>query len=349
MMSTFLIYGANGYTGELIAREAKARGQAPILAGRSASAVQTLARELGLSHRVFDLDDPSAVDAGLAGVSLVLNCAGPFARTAKPMADGCLRRGVHYLDVTGEVSVFESLAARDADAKAAGVMLLPGCGFDVVPTDCLAAHMKRRLPSATHLALGFQALGRLSRGTAITTIENIGRPNLVRRNGVLTEVPMGASTRTIDFGLGPTSAVSIPWGDVSTAYYSTGIPNIEVFVSQPRVMQLAMKWNQPLAPILQSSVVQNFLKNRVRAGAAGPSAEARARGRSYVWAEARDGAQVVTSHMQTPEGYQLTMLTALAAADKVLKGTLQPGFQTPSRVFGSDFILEIPGTSRRDD
>jgi short subunit dehydrogenase-like uncharacterized protein len=351
MAASYLIYGANGYTGELIAREAKARGQAPVLGGRNAAALSRLADELGLPHRVFGLDAPSTLDAALAGVRLVLNCAGPFSRTARPMVDACLRNRVHYVDVTGEVEVFEAIAARDDEAKTAGVVLLPGAGFDVVPSDCLAAHLKRRSPSATHLALGFRALGGgVSRGTALSTLEGVGKPNLVRRNGVLTQAPMGASSRQVDFGRGLSNAISIPWGDVSTAYYSTGIPNIEVFVGLPSIMKHVLKWNGRLAPLLRSSRVQGWLESRVRKGRAGPSAEQRASGRSYLWGEARDAAgTIVTSRLQTPEGYSLTVLTALATVEKLLAGMAPAGFMTPSKAFGPDFILEIPGTSRTDD
>src|SRR5829696_2843358 len=177
-----LIYGSNGYTGRLIVERALERGLRPVLAGRNAAEVQRQADELGLEHRVFSLDDPRAVDAGLVGVGVVMHCAGPFARTSRPMADACLRTRVHYLDITGEIAVFEALAARDAEAKASGVMLLPGVGFDVVPSDCLAAHLARRLPTATRLTLAFRSAGRMSRGTALTAIDRISDGGLVRRN-----------------------------------------------------------------------------------------------------------------------------------------------------------------------
>src|SRR5262249_40507376 len=157
-----------GYTGELIARLAAERGHRPVLAGRNADALRPLAAELGLESRAFALDDPAAVAKGIAGAPLVLPCAGPFARPHKAMAAACLASRAHYLDITGEIAVFESLARRDREAREAGVMLLPGAGFDVVPSDCLAAHLKRRLPEATHLALGLQAMAGVSRGTART-------------------------------------------------------------------------------------------------------------------------------------------------------------------------------------
>jgi len=349
--SPYLIYGANGYTGELIARECLRRGDRPVLAGRNAQAVRALAAELGLEHRAFALDDARAADEALKGMTAVLHCAGPFVRTFRPMADGCLRAKAHYLDVTGEIEVFEALAARDAEARAAGVMLLPGVGFDVVPSDCLAAHLKRRLPTATHLILAFHSVGGLSRGTATTMIENLHRGGLIRRNGALTPVPAAWKTRTVDFGRGPRTVVSIPWGDVSTAYHSTGIPNIEVCTTATWPLLLAMRASRLFRPLLASAGVQSFLKKRVRAGAPGPNAEQRARGRTVLWGEATDeaGGRAV-ARLHGPEGYTFTTLTALAAVEKVLSGSAPPGFQTPAKAYGPDFVLGgfIEGVTRED-
>ena len=349
MTSAYLIYGANGYTGELIAREAVRRGQRPVLAGRSAEAVRALASALGLEHRAFALDDARAVDDALKGMTAILHCAGPFIRTFRPMADACLRARVHYLDVTGEIEVFERLAARDAEARAAGVMLLPGVGFDVVPSDCLAAHLKRRLPSATRLVLAFHSVGGLSRGTATTMIENLHRGGLIRRNGVLTPVPAAWKTRKVDFGRGPRTVVSIPWGDVSTAYHSAGIPDIEVYTTATGPLLLAMRASRLLRPLLASSVVQSFLKKRVRSGAPGPNPEQRARGRTVFWGEATDeaGGRAV-SRLHGPEGYTFTTLTALASVEKVLSGSAPPGFQTAAKAYGPDFVLGVEGVARED-
>jgi short subunit dehydrogenase-like uncharacterized protein len=348
-MPGFLIYGANGYTGELIARAAVVRGHRAILAGRNAQAVAALGWELGLEHRAFPLDHPSMVDANVRDISVVLHCAGPFAHTSRPMADACLRTGAHYLDITGEVSVFESLFARDDEARTVGVMLLPGVGFDVVPSDCLAAHLKQRLPTADRLAVGFQALGRTSRGTATTIAENIHRGGLVRQDDVLRKVPAAWKTRVIDFGRGPVKAMTIPWGDVSTAYHSTGIPNIEVYMAAPLRLRLGARASRYLGWLLGSSVVQRLLKRRIRAGPPGPTADERCRGQSLLWGEAEDttGRKVV-SRMQGPDGYTLTVRAALAAVDRVLAGVVAPGFQTPSTVFGPDFVLGLEGIFRED-
>ncbi len=349
-MTNFLIYGANGYTGSLIAHEAVAHGMRPILAGRSTDALELLGGKLGLEHRVFSLDDPAAIVRGIQGLVAVLHCAGPFAHTSRAMADACLQAGVHYLDITGEVTVFEALAARAAQARAAGVMLLPGAGYDVVPSDCLAAHLKRRLPSATHLALGMRPSSRLSRGTATTMVENMHLGGMVRQEGVLKRVPAAWKTRFIDFGRGPVQAITIPWGDVSTAYYSTAIPNIEMYLAAPWKTRAAARASRFLGWALGSSFVQGFLKKRIRAGPAGPTDEQRARGASYFWGETTDAAgNKVVSRLECPEGYTLTARAAVAIMERVMRGQVEPGFRTPSLVYGADFVLGLEGVLRKDE
>jgi short subunit dehydrogenase-like uncharacterized protein len=349
-MANFLIYGATGYTGSLIAHEAVRRGYRPILAGRNAEAIAKLTRKLGLGQRVFALSDPAAVKAGLRGVSVVLHCAGPFAHTSRPMADGCLEASAHYLDITGEIDVFEALAARDREAKKAKIMLMPGVGFDVVPSDCLAAHLKQRLPSASSLALGFLALSRMSRGTATTIAENFHRGALVRREGVLTKVPAAWKTREIDFGTGLVKAITIPWGDLSTAYHSTGIKNIEVYVAASLATRLSARASRYLGWMLGSSFVQGRLKRRIQARPPGPTDEERARGKSFLWGETTDDAgNRAVSRLRGPEGYTLTVLAALAVVERVIAGNSRPGFQTPSMVYGPDFVLGLEGVTREDE
>lgn len=348
-MAAYLIYGANGYTGSLIVEMALARGHRPILAGRG-DAVTQLAQQSQLEARRFSLDNAADVERGLEGVTAVLHCAGPFQHTARAMAQGCLKKGVHYLDVTGEIGVFEQLANLDRQARDAGVMLMPGVGFDVVPSDCLAAHLKRRLPSATSLALGFQSLGRVSRGTATTMAENAHRGGAARIGGVIKPVPACWKTRTIDFGRGPTVAMTIPWGDVSTAWYSTGIPNVEVFMATPWKLRTFARASRYFGWLLGSGFVQRWMKRRIQAQPPGPTPEQRARGKSLLWGEARDErGQVVVSRLQGPEGYTTTALTALAVVERVLAGQVTVGFQTPAKMYGADFILEIPGFARQDE
>ena len=348
----YMIYGAYGYTGELIARLAVERGHRPILAGRHPEKVVALAEELGCEARVFKLEASQIVEQELSEVPAVLHCAGPFLHTYRPMSRACLRTGTHYLDVTGEAAVFESLASVSGEAREAGVMLLPGTGFDVVPSDCLAAHLKRRLPTATHLTLGFLAMGRVSRGTATTMAENLHRGGLVREDGRLKPVPAGYKERRIDFmGNGTEQdAVTIPWGDVSTAYHSTGIPNIEVYMAAPASQRRFMRLSRYIAPILGLGLVQGFIKGRIRSRPAGPNEAQRARGKSYLWGEVRDGqGNRAVSRLRTPEGYTLTAHTAVAIMERVLAGEAPAGFQTPSTAYGADFVLGIDGVERSDE
>jgi short subunit dehydrogenase-like uncharacterized protein len=349
MHPTALIYGATGYTGQLIAEMAAGQGVQPVLAGRNRAAVEALAARLGLASRAFTLDDPAGVRAGLEGIAVVLHCAGPFSRTSAPVATACLAAGVHYLDITGEITVFESLAARDSVARAAGVMLLPGVGFDVVPSDCLAAHLARRLPGARRLLLGIQGSGRLSHGTQTTVVENQDRGGMVRRGGVLTPVPAAWRSRRIDFGRGPRSTVTIPWGDVATAWYSTGIPDIEVYAQAPRALRLGMIASRHLGWLLRQRWVRDLQLRRVRAGPAGPSPAELSAGHCAVWGRVEhDDGRHAESLLHGPNGYQLTALAALAAVRKVLAGEAPPGFQTPSRAYGPDFVMQLEGITRED-
>jgi short subunit dehydrogenase-like uncharacterized protein len=344
-----VIYGSYGYTGQLIVERALSSGWRPILAGRDASQLRAQAEPLGLPWEPVALDDADALQTLLRDARVVLHCAGPFSRTSRPMADACLATGTHYLDITGEAAVFEALAARDADARRAGVMLLPGVGFDVVPSDCLAAHVARRLPSATHLALAFVGSGRLSRGTATTMIENLDRGGLVRREGALTAVPVAWKTRTIDLGRGPMTAVTIPWGDVATAFHSTGIPNIEVYLALPQARVRALRLTRHLSWLFRMPAVKRALVARVRRGQPGPSPSQRHRGESVLWAEASEpGGRRAVARLRAPEGYTLTALTAVAIARRVLEGQAPVGFQTPSLAYGPDFILSIRGVARED-
>lgn len=344
-----IVYGATGYTGRLVVDECLAQGMRPVLAGRDATGVRALAERHSLEWRAASLDDGAALDRALNGATVVIHCAGPFARTSRPMADACLRNRVHYLDITGEIAVFEALAARDADARAAGAMLLPGAGFDVVPTDCLAAHLKGRLPSATSLALAFHGGSGLSRGTATTMAENAGGPGAVRRGGRIVPVPPAWRTRRIDFGDKVRLAATIPWGDVSTAFHSTGIPDIEVYVAMPPSTVRSLRLSRWIAPLLRTSWVRARLVAAIRRRPPGPSPDERARATALLWGEVRDATgKTVVSRLRTPDGYTLTAKTAALAARLVEAGGAVPGFQTPSRAFGADFILRVPGCTRTD-
>jgi short subunit dehydrogenase-like uncharacterized protein len=341
MRSNFLLYGASGFVGETIARQAVQAGLPIILGGRDATRLFALASELGVEHRVFALDDSTAIDRALDGIAVVLHCAGPFVHTFKPMIESCLRTGAHYLDITGEIPVYEGIAARDAEAKARGVMLLPAVGFDVVPTDCLALHLRQRLPSATRLTLAFQTQGPggLPPGTQRTMIELIPYGNRVRRDGLLVRPERGVKTRMIDFGKGPILATRLTWGDVFTAYWTTGIPNIEDYVVLPESARKQMARMDYIRLLFKLRFMRNLLKRGVRPG---PSAEKRAKTTTHVWGEVEDDqGRRASARLHGPEaGVVWTAQTALAAVRKVLSGEITPGFQTPARVYGADFVMD---------
>jgi short subunit dehydrogenase-like uncharacterized protein len=350
MTADFLLYGSYGYTGSLIAREALDRGLRPLLAGRDPTRLVGQATDLSLEGRVIALSDEAALEKALREVPLVVHAAGPFSRTAGPMAVACLRTGTHYIDITGEVEVFEALAGLDEHARAAGISLLPGAGFDVVPTDCLAAHLHRRLPTATSLALAFMTVrGGISRGTAMTMVENLGRGGLVRREGKLIPVPPAWRSREVDFGRGPTRVTTIPWGDVSTAYHTTGIPNVEVYTFIPPTARRLLKAAAHFEWALGSRALESLLKAWIRRRPPGPSDEQRRDGASLVWGEATDASgNRVVSRMKAPEGYTLTAMATVEIARRILDGSCPSGFQTPARAFGPDLVTELPGVVRED-
>jgi short subunit dehydrogenase-like uncharacterized protein len=341
----WLIYGANGYSGALIACEAQARGLRPILAGRSA-AVQALANELGLEARSFSLHDPQAVRTALAGVGLVLHCAGPFSATAAPMVAGCLAAGSHYLDITGEIAVFEAIYARHEEARARGVMLCPGVGFDVVPTDCVALGLKRHMPDATHLSLGFDSRSGLSPGTAKTSIEGLAGGGRARIGGRLCTVPLGWRTREIDFGNGIRHAVTIPWGDIASAWRSTGIPNIETYVPASPRMTRRLRHLDWVRPVLAWRPVQALIKAQIARRLRGPDQTEREAQLTWVWGEARNPeGRRCTARVRTANGYDLTIHAALAVVEALLGGLpVQTGATTPGLLFGPGLVERLPGS-----
>lgn len=349
-MNTFLIYGSYGYTGQLIVDHAINEGLRPILAGRNEKKLRAQAEKHHLAYHVFSLDETEKLDSALHEVDAVLHCAGPFVHTFRQMAEACLRARRHYVDISGEIPGFEALAALDGEAKSAGIMLLPGGGFDVVPSDCLAAHVKGRLPNATHFRLFVRGIGAgFSRGTAKSAIENMHRQGMIRRNGELVQVPPAWNVRERDFGRGYTKVVSIGWGDVSTAYYSTGIPNIETYFAFPDIAISLLRAMRFIGPLIYNRVAKIVLKSSINFLPAGPKEASRKKGRAVLIGEAssQDGGRAV-SKLITPEGYTCTALTTVEIMKRILNNEYKIGFQTPSLVYGKDFIMQFNGVERTD-
>ena len=348
MTGGILIYGATGYTAKLIAALARQRGVKPVLAGRHDAKTRRVAESFDMDAKVFGLDDRDRLDAALSDVAVVLHCAGPFSRTSRAMVDACIRTSRHYLDITGEIDVFEACAARSPQAADNGVMVLPGVGFDVVPSDCLAAHAASKVVSPKRLTLAIAGPTTLSRGTAKTIVEGIGQPSRVRRGGHI--VPLKKPIRReIDFGNRSVPCVSITWGDVAIAYHSIGTDDIEVlFASTPEVEQ-AVNLNPLLRFLLTTGFAQKMIKRRIDKQPEGPDTSEREQGSSTLFAEV-EGAngEVASAMLRTPEAYSLTADSALTIAMRVASGDHKPGFQTPSMAFGADFVVDLEGVTRED-
>ncbi|HTJ39214.1 MAG TPA: saccharopine dehydrogenase NADP-binding domain-containing protein [Dactylosporangium sp.] len=326
-----IVYGANGYSGSLFARLAVSRGERPVLAGRSLRPVATLANELGLQYRIGP-PTPELLD----GVEVMVNCAGPFAETAEAAVAACLQAGVHYLDITGELDVFEWMFGHDDAARAAGVAMITGAGFDVVPTDCLAALLAAELPGAVALELAFHAPGGLSRGTARTAFAEMGAGAARRVGGELVPTPYGTPSRVVPFPSGPRGVGATRWGDLVTAYRSTGIPDITVYMPLPP--------GAALAPAFRFGPLRDAARALVRRG--GPSAARRAGTGCEAWAEVRDAAGATRwATLSGPNAYALTADASLRAMQRVRAGAVPPGVHTPSAALGADFARTLDGVT----
>jgi short subunit dehydrogenase-like uncharacterized protein len=342
----WLLYGAYGYTGRLIVERAMEVGLRPVVAGRDGARIRALAEEHGLEWAAFGLHQPGALPAALRDVGLVLNAAGPFSATWRPVLEACLGAPCHYLDITGEIDVLEAMQDRTDEARRSGIHVVPAVGFDVVSTDCAAALAAGMVDDATELVLALSVSGRASRGTTRTTLERLGQGGAVRRNGLIVPVAIGSERRTIAFTDRPRRGSAIPWGDVSTAYRSTGIPNITVYATLPPGLALL---GRGLGVLLRAGPVRRALEHVVDRLVTGPGSEELASGHARVRAEVRnDRGDSAAVELLTPNAYALTATAAVAAVQRVLGGGVRtaPGVHTPSVAFGADFVLELPGVER---
>ncbi|MEO1166569.1 MAG: NAD(P)H-binding protein [Chloroflexota bacterium] len=346
----WMIYGATGYTGQLVVAEAVARGHRPLLAGRNPEKLATLADTYDLDFVAFQLDDPTVIAEAIADMDVVYHAAGPFVYTSEPMIRACLATHTHYLDITGEIDVFEQTFSYDDAARKVGIALISGVGFDVVPTDCLAAYVAGQVTGATELNIGVFGLYGASAGTTKSAIEMLPGKWYTRRDGKLTSGSFGKDTHTFTLPNGKKRhGMSAPWGDLSVAYRTTGIPNITSYLDMPSSAVTMGRVFYPVAKqLFKLDAVRSFASDLVDSRVTGPDDEARETGKSYLYAEARNPAgQSAAAWLTTLEPYQYTAKVGVLAVEEALHldaiGTL-----TPAQAFGADFTLQVDNTVRED-
>jgi short subunit dehydrogenase-like uncharacterized protein len=320
----WMLYGAAGYTGTLIAEHARQHGHQPVLAGRTAPGVTALAERLDLPCQQLSLDDPAALTAALAGVHLVLNAAGPFLHTAGPLADACLRAGVHYLDIGNELQVFRTLYDLDDRARQAGITIMPGVGFGVIATNCLARYVSDTVGGAALLEVATRAAAtQQGPGVAATRQLNMPYGGWIRQAGHLQPCPLGSGTTTITLPGGPCLIMPLPTGDLEAAFQATGAADITAYGAVAGDPPAGTKTPDPPAGQHPAYL-------------------------SYGWARATGPEGATTqAWLQTGESYAFTATASIRAVEETLARSLS-GALSPAAAFGADFVLTIPGTSRTD-
>jgi short subunit dehydrogenase-like uncharacterized protein len=307
--------------------QAKALGLDTMLAGRDEQVLAKLALESGLPYRVFPLDDAANVNAQLAGVDVLLNCAGPFMRTAEPLMHGAIRAGAHYLDIAAEMDSYRLAEALHEEAVLAGVMLMPGGGGSVAMLGCLAAHAMKRVARPDRVSIALHVSGSMSRGSATSAAQNLTPDCLARVDAVL--VPRDPrDIRQFDFGKGMVDCFPVTLPDLVTIWRASGIPNIETFV---HVSGTAFSTGDhsalPDGPGTEERDANRYQASVVVTGADGESAR---------------------SLLDTVNGYSFTPMAAAEAARRMLLGDVRPGFQVPAKHFGAGFAETIADTRIMD-
>jgi len=322
--SKMLLYGATGYTGKIIAARAKELNLDFEIAGREFDKTQRLARELAVPFHVFTIDDEHAWEEALIGKQLLINAAGPFKFTARQGMSACLKAGAHYLDISAELETYQLAESLDEEARLAGIQLISGAGL-FVSYDALVVHLSKLVAEPQYLKVGFRHYGGFSRGSILSSQNIADLGLLVRRNGMINE-NLNPKSKIFSFGDEDVECMPTPLGGIILSYKSTGIPNIEEYFS--------LKLPATELPGLTMETLPD-----------GPTQEERAAGRSGISAEimGKDG-KVVSAYVDAPSGYDLTPLSVVALAQRVLNGDFKVGYQSPGSAYGEETIKDIPDT-----
>jgi saccharopine dehydrogenase (NAD+, L-lysine-forming) len=349
MRRRVLIYGATGYTGRLIADRLRNSRCHSVVAGRTSHRVQALAAEFGVAGRVIAIDEPNALDQALDDIDVLINAASPFSLTAPALIESCLRTRTHYLDITGELPVFQAAFGYDEAARKRGIMIMPGAALGVVASDCLAMHVAALVPNAKYLRIALLRPNSFSRGTFRSALGIANSRVSIRRNGRLMSVPVGRLQRTFDFGEGEKESVAVSWADVFTAYYSTGIRNIETYFEAGYTARALYQLGAGIADTMQLAPARTLIDAVASVLPEGPHAARRRAEQCVIVSEAEDSwRRRRCVRLTTPDGYSFTSEAATAIAQRILQGDFASGFQTPAKVYGADLVLGFKGTDRQE-
>jgi short subunit dehydrogenase-like uncharacterized protein len=346
--TALFIVGAYGYTGCLAAELAVSKKLDVVLAGRNKDALAGLGDRLSLPIRVVGLNDATQLSDALKDIVCVVHMAGPFAVTSAPMLNACLATQTNYVDITGEIEVFEAIWSRKEEIQLAGITAVPGAGFDVVPTDCLAGYVASKAQRPASLVIALRGLESASQGTLRTAIRQVSKPVLCRRAGAIVALD-DRSPRYIDFGDGDEPCLPVSWGDVATAFRITGIGNITVYLQRTKLLRSADIFGKLFGPLLRSQIGQRGLATLVRRFPEGPTQSEKSRHRSTIWAEAiEDSGRSAKAILSAPDAYDFAANSALEIASRIGSLAVPLGLVTPFQAFGADFVLSLPGCSRAD-
>ena len=338
MTGRVVLFGATGFTGRLTARALVDRGERPLLAGRTATALHELADELGgLPVSVADATNEDAVSALLESEDVLITTVGPFARYGHAAVRAAVGAGVHYLDSTGEPAfVREVFETYGPEAAAAGCGLLTAFGYDYVPGILAGALALREAgPAAVRVDVGYflRGPGAMSGGTAASGAGIVLAPSYAWRGGRLRRERTAARSRTMHLRGRDKPAVS--WGGsehLALPRFAPGLRDVNVYLgwtgplTRPAVVGSAVLAAAVRLPGVRPAL--GALAGRLLPGSTGgPDAAARARVRTQAVAEAYDsaGRRLARVLLEGPNPYDLTgaLLAwgAVRARDGGLRGS----------------------------
>ena len=336
-----VLYGATGYTGRLIAHELDQRGATFAIAGRNPSKLEALSRELDRAPEtvVASVDDPGALRAMAGRASCVLSAAGPFKDLGPPVVEAALSSGAEFVDITGEQGFLRWAWGQHQGFTRAGRTMVNAAGFDVVPSDVAAAAACRGLDQVVRLDLGIATSSGLSSGTQRTMAASTG-DWWYWDDGRFKGAPAGRFVRKFDYpGLGESTSVFVPWGDVVTAPRSTGARVVRTFfrVKPEKARRAHLAW--PITHLISKVPwVSQWLEDRAPGSGKGPSAEERERAKFTIVAEAHTpGGAIQRAVVEGRDPYGLTASASAQVALALANAEVdQVGVLTPSQLFPAE-------------